>query len=366
MMVDSLVLGSGYMKKWKVSALFLMAFVILVTSGSTADAGENSEEPASDTCATAAEEEKEAMEIGGVVTVDAVADPAEKSSASLEVGTVELSAVVNVAQGVVASITLLAEGNLSDISIDEALIEWVPGNKPFSVIFGQQTFNHGLLSTHLISDPMILDAVETAGPGITVNGTFGLFTPGIGVTFYHYDAVTQTKYAVNPADSSISTEEVEIEPARNVFAGVVNCDIAFLEESAARLSLKMYGDIVDLAAGAGLNLGRFALDAEIFSELTDANGVKQSGYYAGAAVGITERVEAAVRYDGLSDDLFDGIEHRIGLGATVSIKYGIFCALEYSYTGVGTNGGVSEIAAQLGLESTLKLPGFHRKTLTRK
>jgi len=64
------------------------------------------------------EEEHEAMEIGGLVTVDFGADPYEMEGAAVEVGEVALSANVIISDNIVASITLLAEGNLSDISID--------------------------------------------------------------------------------------------------------------------------------------------------------------------------------------------------------------------------------------------------------
>ncbi len=311
-----------------------------------------------------AEEEKEAMKIGGIVTVDLGADPTEMKDVAMEVGKVELSANVNIATSLVASITLVAEGNLSAIRIDGAVAEFAPENKPFSILFGQHGYNHGLLSTHLISDPALLDIVETAAPGLTVNFAAGSFSPGIAVLFLHEDEESSTEYVL--VDSTIEAVTVVESEEVNLFAGVINLDLSFLEESVARLSCKVHGDVFDLSVGTGIVVGPAAIDAEIFTELTDGDDAKASGYYAGFAYGITDDIEAAFRYDGLSEDSFGDIEHRIGVGATFGFKYGIFCAFEYGYAGLGTDEGEQEIALQLGLESALKLPGFHRKTLTRK
>lgn len=313
------------------------------------------------------EEEVEAMEIGGLVTVDVISDPKEMEASSMEVSEVALSANVNIAEGVVATITLLAEGNMSEISIDEALIEFAPEKKPVSLIFGQQTFNHGLLTTHLVSDPSILDLVETKGPGLTVSFPFNdNFTPGLAMTFFHEDGETETVYNLNLADSSVTAEDVVIAEERNVFAGIVNLDFGFLEESSARISMIIHGDILGIDAATELILGPVAVDLEGFSEVTDDDDAKASGFFTGLAYGINDNIEAALRYDGISEDSFGDLEHRLGVGATFGFKYGIFCAFEYAYNGLGSDEGANEIGLQLGLESTIKLPGFHRKTLTRK
>ena len=307
------------------------------------------------------EEEKEAMELGGLVTLDYGMDLADAAHPAMEIGEVGLSAVVNIAEGFVASIALLAEGNLSEISIDEALMEWAPEKKPFSFLVGQQAFNHGLLSTHLISDPLILDYVETINPGIIANFAFGGFLPGIAATVYHEDEETELL-----ADSTGAVTEETVTEEAYIFGGIFNLDFEFMEESNARVSMTVHGDILDMALGTGLVLGPVALDLEAYMELMADDDAKQTGYYGGVAVGVNDNIELAVRYDGLSEDNFSDLEHRIGIGPVFNFKHGIFCALEYSYDKVIDEDGVNEIALQVGLESTIKLPGFQRKTLTRK
>jgi hypothetical protein len=310
--------------------------------------------------------EKEAMEIGGLVTVDAASDPTDVNTASAQVGQVALSANVNVAEGVTASITVLAENNMAALSIDQAVVEVAPENLPFVFLFGQQSFNFGLLTTRLISDPSMIDAVSTSGPGIAANFSRGVFTPGFGVTYFHEDAQNGKMLRINFADSSVIAADTIEKPESNLFTGIVNCDIGLPNESTVRIATRFSGDIVDLTLGAGISVGPVALDAELFGTLNDADDTKAAGYYAGAAWTINDRIQAAMRYDGMSEDAFNDIIHRIGLGATFSFRHGIFCAAEYSVDDIGSDDPQQQIALQVGLESTIKLPGFQRKTLTRK
>lgn len=140
-----------------------------------------------------------------------------------------------------------------------------------------------------------------------------------------------------------------------------------MEESLARLSLAFRENIFNLSLGTGLVFGPAMIDLEVHSELiSDDDDMMTSGYYTGLAVGVNDHVELAVRYDGFSIDSFSDLEHRIGVGTTLSLKHGIYCALEYSYDKPYEEDGINEIALQVGLESTLKLPGFQRKTLQKK
>jgi hypothetical protein len=310
--------------------------------------------------------EKEAMEIGGLVTVDAAGDPTYKSSASVQVGQVALSANVNIAEGITASITVLAEENMSALSIDQAVVQVAPGEKPFVFLFGQQAFNFGLLTTRLISDPMLIDNVETQGPGLAANFEWGIFTPGAGITYTHTNEETARTYRINFTDSTIVATDSITKPESDLFTGVINCDITLPNESVARFAARFSGDIIDLTLGTGFSAGPLTFDVELYSQvLTDEDDLT-GGYYAGASWSFNDLVQAAVRYDGLSENSFNEIIHRIGFGTTISFKHGIFCAAEYSIDDMGSRTPHQEIALQVGLESTIKLPGFQRKTLTRK
>jgi hypothetical protein len=315
---------------------------------------------------TEAADGKEAMEIGGLVTVDASFDPKVAGSGRGEIGEVDLSANVNVAEGVTASITVAAEGNMSALSIDQALVQAEATSAPFTFLFGQQTFNFGLLSTRLISDPSILDDVETKGPGVVVAYRNGAFSPGIAATFVHNDAVALPVYRLDLADTSVTVEDSVVSGEKNLFEGIANLDIAVTESWTGRIAVRFLDDIIDVTVGAGIVCGPVLVDVEAYGEVNGDAGPKKGGYYTGLAYGLTERLKLAARYDGVSANSFRDISHRIGMGANVGFNHGLFCAIEYSIDGVGRENPRGEIAFQAGLESTIKLPGFQRKTLTKK
>jgi hypothetical protein len=310
-------------------------------------------------------EEKEVMEIGGLVTVDASADLSDIKNTVAEIGAVELSANVNVAEGVVASITLLAESNLSELSIDQALVEIAPENKPFSLIFGQQSYNFGFISTRLISDPSLVDAVETSGPGLAVNLSAGILSPGLAVTYSHNPTETEKVYTINFSDSTVQENEITIAEETNYFKGIVNLDLSILEESTIRIASRFDKSHLGLNAASEIILSKAAIDAEFYSELLDDIDPLAGGWYFGLAYDFSDNFNAGIRYDGYSEDSFTAICHGIGAGATISFKHGIFCALEYHLDDISSGEVVQELALQVGLESTIKLPGFQRKTLTR-
>jgi hypothetical protein len=316
-----------------------------------------------DTADTA--EEKEAMEIGGLVTVDATFDPKNKGADRGKIGEVDLSANVNVAEGVTASITVLAEENMAALSIDQALVQAAPKGSPFTFLFGQQTFNFGLLSTRLISDPAITDDVETRGPGVVVSYSNGAFTPALAGSFVHTDAVTERVYRLNLSDTTVAAIDSAVSEESNSFEGILNLDFKLGGESTGRLAARYYGDILDISLGSGLVVGPALLDVELYGEIAGDDQSKKGGYYAGLAYDISDKLQAAVRYDGISTSSFKEITHRIAIGSTMRFSHGIFCALEYSVDDIGSSAKKHELSLQAGLESTIKLPGFQRKTLTR-
>jgi hypothetical protein len=59
------------------------------------------------------------------------------------------------------------------------------------------------------------------------------------------------------------------------------------------------------------------------------------------------------------------MDMRMGGGVNIMIKDGIFCALEFAQRRPFEGDAVNEIAFEVGLEQTIQLPGFQRKTLTR-
>lgn len=310
-------------------------------------------------------EEKEAMEIGGVVTLDYGSPVDNFDDQSLEIGTVELSAVVNVNPRIKGFITLLAESNLSEISINQAVGDLTFESIPLEVLFGQQTFNLGLMTTHLISSPLGYDLVGPTQPGIT--GLFALktVTLGLGVLMLETASTAAPQYVVTTANDTVALEAGEGEKSRSI-GGVINFDYAFLDGSLVRLSSIVSPNNIDLDLACGVGLGNLTIDAEIYSKLAVPRDQTMAGSYSiGLAYDITDKINVAIRHDGFSEDQFNDLTMRVGVGTSVKVLGDCFVAFEYGYEAPDDGDAISTIALQVGLESTLKLPGFQRKTLTR-
>lgn len=110
-------------------------------------------------------QEQEAMEVGGLLTVDGANKFKDWQNTPAQLGSMELSAIVHVDSNMEGSITLLSESDPENIVVDQAVGQWSLSKG--RIIFGQQGFNLGLLSTRTISDPLMLDLGEFRQAGVT-------------------------------------------------------------------------------------------------------------------------------------------------------------------------------------------------------
>lgn len=282
-------------------------------------------------------EQSEAMEIGGAFTLDLASNIDNIDEASFNMGTVELSANVNVAKDIIGSITLLAEENMELICIDGAFASYSSSNNAFSAFGGLHLFNYGLLETHLISDPTMLDFVETVGPGISVIYSSNNFSYGLGLVIFS-------------SDDTLSPMAIH--------TGILNLDYSFSEEELFRLSTKLSKNSIDIDLGISKHVFGACFDIEAFS-INKKNNNKTSGLSFGTSYPLKDNLELAFRVDGISSGLFNNLDTYLGLGFTFNITDEIFTAFEFGNSSEGNS-----IAIQFGLESSLKLPGFRRKTLT--
>jgi hypothetical protein len=297
-------------------------------------------------------EEREAMEIGGVVTTDLYGAADNLKDATFEIGTVELGANVNLSKSFVASVVVKAEGNLHNLFIDKAVGQYHLNDGPLTYLFGVYTQNHGLLTTHLISDPSIVanedfdGAVEINNPALSLNLELKKFSLGAALTVLNFEIDSITK--------------------SNNYAGLLNFDVPFMDESLFRLSSILSQEFVDVDLAAEIIFSGLSADLEVYSRFSyESDDQSLSGYFAGLAYSFAnDHLEIAARYDGTSTDFFNELDHRIGAGFTVNIIDGIFIATEYSYTRTSDGEHSQELAFEVGFENTLKLPGFQRKTLT--
>ena len=117
----------------------------------------------------------------------------------------------------------------------------------------------------------------------------------------------------------------------------------------------------DVVAGTEILVGPLTIDGEGYYQFTD--GDVASGWYIGAAATLSEMATVAVRYDMVTGDGYDTSDAKIGGGVALSFAHGLFAAVEFNRTLPEVDDGVNTVAFQIGLESSLELPGFQRKTL---
>jgi hypothetical protein len=298
--------------------------------------------PVTDTLAKAPDE-KPAIELGGIVTLDYWADAAALDKPELTLGLVELGANVFVSDEVTATVVISAWNKLDSIWIDQAMASWKPAGVPFEFFAGQHTLYHGLGTTRLINFPDIYNAAIMKKPAITALYRAKSVCVGLAPTVlsFDFDSIRTTAYAC-----------------------VVHGEVALPNESVIRLASLLSKDMVDVDLASGVTVGPLSFDVEALAHwgLTD-NVSDESGYYAGIAWSPFDRLTLAVRNDGFSEGIFADMTQRFTGGLTLTIKDDIFCAFEYSYVKPKAADPGQQIALEVGLASSLKLPGFRPKSL---
>jgi hypothetical protein len=274
------------------------------------------------------------MELGGFFTYD-LAAPAtgwENADIPLNLSWMELSARVPVAEHLTGAITILSKDGPTDLRVWQCLASWENGGT--NVVVGQQNFHHGLLSTRLVSNPLIWDSAWLNAPGIEVSRTLGPWTAGIGAWVQRV-----------PGDSATGTTD------RNDASGSAYLDCAPVEGSLVRASGAVGEHVQDADLAANLALGPFLLDLEGYGKFRQ-KGPDLSGGSAGLAWQ-SGAFTAGARYDRLSLDGGDSWEGRASVGTVVQFWEAMFAGLEVSRTDRGSVG----IDLQVGLSSRMKIPG---------
>jgi len=93
-------------------------------------------------------------------------------------------------------------------------------------------------------------------------------------------------------------------------------------------------------------------------------GAKASTYCAGASYAVTENFSVAMRNDGISEKQFTHMTMLYTAGCVYKLFGDCYIAFEYDYQKPPLSAATNAIAVEFGLQSTLKLPGFQRKSLT--
>ncbi len=287
-------------------------------------------------------EDKEAMELGGLLTLDGANKVKDWESTEADLSRVELSSVVHVQENLEGSITLLSATKPDSIVLYQAVGQWtLPKGK---VIFGRQAFNASLLTTRMVSLPMMFDFGEVRNAGVTVLTNHNAMTFGFGLTSL-----------VTGVDSTRSSDP----------NAIVNIDYA-PEGSLSRLAIQASRKRQAIDGAVNLTLGSLSADAEGMWRWKDEDDIAKGGFAIGLSYSLSKMVSLAGRWDGMYNEQDgvgkseDGLNHQYVAGCiTVSPIDHVFGAAEMGWD--EHDGPVFDL--QLGLQSTLKLPGFQHKSL---
>jgi hypothetical protein len=290
------------------------------------------------------------MELGGLFTLDYLAPAATLEDPVLEIGTAELGANLGLSRDLTASVMLETEGGLDHLAIGQAAATLRPAQGPWTLVFGQHALAHGLLTTRLPSDPLLLDRVELIQAGGSAIWSGKRVSLGLG-GFVRREGT--------PSDLQ-DEEAIHSDPV-----AVWNVDLLSEGETTARLSFTASANSFTADAAASLSAGRFDLDAEAYHEFASPPGHgRAAGAYAGAAWNLFPTLFTAVRVDILGDGTWARLEGRLAGGLVYHRGDGLFAAVECGYGAPPDGRRDLDAIIQVGLESTLELPGFRRKTLT--
>jgi hypothetical protein len=291
-------------------------------------------------------EEKPAMELGGYITLDYDAKADSLESGKMFLRWVQLGANVNISEEVIGSVVILVAKKLDSLTIYQADASYMPAGTPWQFLFGQQIFNHGLLTTRLISDPLIINDAMLIYPGLTAIYSAENFKPSLAFAVLDYQ------------DSSYTA-------SKSNYAAILGLDFSLPSESLIRLSALLSQELSDIDLALTYTMWKLAIDAEIYSQFKGVYDAKMSGYYAGIRYDAADRVHFALRNDGLSSNAFKEMEMRYAGGVVIDIRDGVFLAVELSHVKPYSEPAYQQIQVQIGLQQKLALPGFQRKTLTR-
>lgn len=294
--------------------------------------------PISIPCADGLAPEREAMELGGLLTLDGTNTFREWENTPAELSRVELSSIVHVQPGLEGSVTLMSATRPDSVVLYQAVGQWTLSRG--KVVFGRQAFNMGLLTTRMVSPPMMFDLGEYREAGVTALATREALTLGFGLS----------SLASGP-DSNRTHDPCVI----------LNADFT-PHGQLSRLSLQASRNRQAVDGAVNLVLGPILVDLEGLWRWKDDDHVAKGGYAVAIASPLGEHVLLAGRWDGLADEESRSNQQRFSGCITITPINHLFWAAEIAWD--EKSGALFDI--QLGLQSTLKLPGFQHKTLTAK
>lgn len=284
----------------------------------------------------------EVMEVGDVVLVDLSAqNPSRVDQGQAFVSRMELSANVNVDEGMTGNVVLGSyNGDLSKVGVDQAYGALTPSGQNYSLFFGQQYFNYGLLNTRLTTYPELMNHIQTWAPGFQAVYKFSDQWASTAAGFY---------------------EGASYIGERSSFGALLTIDYSGSHAN-VKASVKGANSYAQTDLASTLTFGPVVLEGEYFQNLGRiADNARDAGFTLGSEVKWGEALSLAGRFESLSDNGFESSRSSWAVGPIWHAPKNIFVALEYNHKNEGNGDG--ELRMQIGHTTKFKMPGFSRSGL---
>ena len=295
-------------------------------------------------------------------------DPATKDedSSDIVLATVELGIDAEITKHVSGHILFLYEEDDTDLEVDEGIIS-INGEDvlPLYLNAGQMYVPFGNFESHMISDPLTLDLGETRESAVIAGFATDWLDISAGVFNGDSDETNEDDKIESYVAAAVLTlpegtvSGFGLSAGASYISNIGDSDSLQEDIAAGPVTIKDY--VAGYSAFLSISaLDRFFFNAEYLTaadefeagELSFDGGLKfkPSTWYVELAVGVTDDLEIAVRYEA-SDDGGDFLPEK-RYGATVI--YGLFentsLGLEYLSGKFKNDDEVDIITAQLAIE----------------
>jgi len=279
------------------------------------------------------------FEISGVLEAESfysskdLAAGGDENTSDITTATVELHVGMNLHQYVHGQINLKWEEDDTDpLQFDVGTITLGDLNG-LSLSVGKVYLPFGAFNSHFVSDPITLQLGETRESPFIIAYSHDLFTVQAGA----FNGDVKKTGDDDAVDDYVVA--IEVTPMEGIVLGASYIsDMA--DTDADLLSGSDFIDEVDgFSAFVSVTYGPLTVEAEYLGALgnfasseldgnSDGNGDKPRAWNLEAAYGVTDKLEAAIKYEG-TDEFFASPDDQYGMAASYQIWDGVAVSLEY-------------------------------------
>lgn len=263
-------------------------------------------------------DEEDKLKINRSYTVELdMAQNLSKNNATgnASVGTVELDVDFECPGNIGGMLAVLAENDMSAVSFDEASMRFKPVDR-LEIKGGHFLMPFGELSTELLTDPLIIDAVETKAAGVRAGIKTGLFTASAAI--YNFSGTNRLE------------------------AGAARAAYSFKESGTISVSLRSRpGMNADMDAAVSVPVSVVTFIGEAYKSISRPEGqnIPVFGFYGELNVNPVEPLMVAARFERSTEGAQNSTgTERIAAGSVYSLNKHISTGVEFDLDASVLNG----------------------------